>query len=74
MIEQLMCTFESDFKEFDKVEVPLHDLAFLARCGLVERDGSNLKITKRGRVFTRNIAASFNPYFNRQSERHAKAA
>ena len=81
VIEQLMCflevdmgaiaqSFEADPRAFTG------DLAALEEMtadGLVEIDGSRVRVTEAGRPFLRTACAAFDPYFETAAIRHAQA-
>lgn len=73
LIEELMCNFTVNFKDYKNIPVPRSALALLERDGLVEITGSQLQITQIGKTFVRIIASLFDPYFKVESNRHAKA-
>ena len=80
IIERLMCDFEVDLSavskrhgrsvellwpELDQLETFIYD-------GLVQLDGFVVKVTPRGRLLVRSIAAVFDAYFVNDVQRHAK--
>lgn len=69
-IEQVMCNFEADFGAFP--DVP-EKLAALEKDGLIEIAGNRLKVTEKGRPFTRVVACAFDAYFKAVEGRHARA-
>ncbi|HPF79048.1 MAG TPA: coproporphyrinogen III oxidase, partial [Alphaproteobacteria bacterium] len=73
LIERLMCDFALRFEDFETVNVPRAQLSLLAQDGIIEMDDDGLLITAAGKAFTRVVAACFDPYFNKDSGRHAKA-
>lgn len=73
LIEELMCNFTVNFEDYKNIPVPRSALASLEQDGLIEITGSKLKITQSGKTFVRVIASHFDPYFKKESNRHAKA-
>ncbi len=81
IIERLMCDFAVDLAavaarhgrkdlnfapEFERLQRFLDD-------GLAERDGLTIRVTPRGRLLVRSIAAAFDAYFSAAAGRHARA-
>ena len=78
LIEELMCNFEVDISCYndalrDDIDSININLSKLENDGLITIDGSHIKITDAGKPFTRVVASSFDPYFEIQEGRHAKA-
>jgi oxygen-independent coproporphyrinogen III oxidase len=81
VIEQIMCQGHVDLRQAadafgaDAREL-LNDARALrpfAQDGLVKLDGACVDVTGRGRPFLRSVAAAFDAYWERGSERHAAA-
>ena len=75
LIEELMCNFEvnlDDYKGFIGDSFGT-ELEVLEKDGLIIMDDMHLKITNAGKPFTRVVASCFDPYFEKQENRHAKA-
>ncbi len=78
LIEELMCHFEVDLTRYmgaieKSYDVIKKKLLLLMDDGLIILDGTFLQITDIGKPFTRVVAACFDPYFEQQEGRHAKA-
>lgn len=73
LIEELMCNFTINFADYKSIPVPRSALVLLEQDGLIEITGSHLRVTEIGRTFVRIIASHFDPYFKKESNRHAKA-
>jgi oxygen-independent coproporphyrinogen-3 oxidase len=73
LIEELMCNFTINFADYKSIPVPRSALVLLEQDGLIEIAGSHLRVTEIGRTFVRIIASHFDPYFKKESNRHAKA-
>lgn len=73
LIERLMCDFTVNFDDFEDIEIPYADLALLEQDSIVEISEKNLYIREEGKPFVRVVASCFDPYFNKESLRHAKA-
>lgn len=69
-IEQIMCNFEADFGAFPDVPEKLIELE---EDGIIKISGSILKVTEKGRPFTRVVACAFDTYFEAVEGRHARA-
>ena len=61
---ELAGRFSVDFETFMAEE--LEALRPMAEDGLVVRDGTGLRVTRRGQLFLRNIAMVFDPYLRRE--------
>lgn len=73
LIEELMCNFTVNFEDYKSIPVPRAALALLEQDGLIAITGSRLQVTQIGKTFVRIIASIFDPYFKKESDRHAKA-
>ena len=78
LIEELMCNFEVDLSKYEdalanEISTVNSNLLKLENDGLIIINGSHIKITDSGKPFTRVVASSFDPYFEIQEGRHAKA-
>lgn len=77
LIQTLMCYGEVDLSIHAGIlfSLPrtLPALAVLQQDGLVELGEEYLRITDKGRPFTRVVAACFDPYYEEKPDRHAKA-
>ncbi len=73
LIEKLMCRFRIDFAAHPDVPIPYGALAPLAADGIIELDDNGLTVTDAGRRLTRIVASCFDPYFDKDAGRHAKA-
>lgn len=77
LIETLMCQFEVDLGAYPGIKNSLikteKELMGLEEDKLIAMEGSYLKITERGRPFTRIIASCFDPYFQINKRQHAQA-
>lgn len=73
LIEELMCSFIVNFEDYKSIPVPRSALALLEQDGFIEITGSQLRVTEIGKTFVRIIASHFDPYFKKESNRHAKA-
>jgi oxygen-independent coproporphyrinogen-3 oxidase len=81
IIEQLMCTLEVDPEQVCRSHGLAHDvftaeresLAGLAEDGLVELNGSRIRVTDAGRPFVRVVAAAFDAYLREGEQRHSRA-
>jgi oxygen-independent coproporphyrinogen-3 oxidase len=73
LIERLMCDFKISFSDYEGIAIPHYDLLELEKDGIVKISGDALKVTDQGQVFARIVASCFDPYFNKESGRHAKA-
>lgn len=69
IIMRLMCYGRANCKETGVP--PMMD--GLAQDGLVMRQGDNIKITPKGRPFTRIVCTAFDEYLENKLRRHAKA-
>lgn len=81
IIERLMCDFSVDLGEIttrygrsprDLVH-ELSQLESFAQDGLVESEGSRLRVTEAGRIVVRSICAVFDVYFREAEGRHSRA-
>ncbi|NCC21553.1 MAG: oxygen-independent coproporphyrinogen III oxidase [Alphaproteobacteria bacterium] len=75
VIEKIMCFREVDFGH---LEAPIRNqalsrLASYQQDGLVELNGCSLKITEKGKIFTRLICTAFDAYWQESATKHAKA-
>jgi len=77
LIEEIMCGFTVDLADYDDIPYLCDDPVFsfegLEEDGLISFDGTCLNVTPRGRPFVRIVASCFDPYFQPQAGRHAKA-
>lgn len=81
IIERLMCDFAVDLGEVAtrygrKPRDLVHELSRLeafAADGLVQTEGSRLKVTAAGQVVVRSICAVFDVYFREAEGRHSRA-
>ena len=73
LIEELMCNSTVNFEDYKSIPVPRSALVLLEQDGLIEITGSQLQVTQSGKTFVRVIASLFDPYFKKESNRHAKA-
>jgi len=71
IIEHLMCQFQIPVFS-DQLEVRENLLA-LQQDGLVDWQGSILKVTNSGKPYVRNIAARLDPAFTAESQKHSLA-
>ena len=78
---QLFCSLEVDLDALrarhpgtlrDLVDEE-RDLGRLARDGLVVRDGARLRVTPRGQLLLRTVAAPFDTYHRKDARLHAPA-
>ena len=68
-----MCNSTVNFEDYKSIPVPRSALVLLEQDGLIEITGSQLQVTQSGKTFVRVIASLFDPYFKKESNRHAKA-
>jgi oxygen-independent coproporphyrinogen-3 oxidase len=81
IIEQIMCTFEADLEQIaarhGALLADLMDAApalqEMARDGIIDWDGTRLRVTNAGRPFVRSIAAAFDAYWQPEADRHSAA-
>lgn len=73
LISDLMCYFTVDLGDYPEIEIPQAELSALEQDGIVTCRDRILNITVRGRAFARIVATCFDPYFDAQENRHAKA-
>ncbi|MEI9914504.1 MAG: hypothetical protein WDN29_00300 [Methylovirgula sp.] len=74
IIERLMCGLAVDLSELaGDYSAEMESLRPMIQDGLVEFDGSRLAITKRGRPFSRIVAAAFDAYLPANAARHSVA-
>jgi oxygen-independent coproporphyrinogen-3 oxidase len=80
LITQLFCDLEVDLDAL-RARFPAalqdlhqeeHDLVALERDGLVVRDGARLRVTLRGQLLLRTVAAPFDTYHRADARRHAR--
>jgi oxygen-independent coproporphyrinogen-3 oxidase len=70
IIRDLMCNFFVDLEDrAARYESELESLRTLEHEGLVEIDGSRIRVTSLGRIFVRNIAMVFDAYLERDARR-----
>lgn len=81
VIERLMCDHKVDLEEVcaqfgaDAAEFAgLPALGALAADGLIERQGSLIKVTPEARQLVRSVAAAFDSYLGTGQARHSRAA
>lgn len=72
LIEKIMCDFKVNLEEYNNIEINPY-LKELEQDGMIIMNGKHLKVTNKGKPFTRIIASCFDPYFKRQENQHAKA-
>ncbi len=77
VIMKIMCDFELDFDNVDKIlgiesrkyfAIGIQKLKPMIDDGLVEIDGSLLSVSSKGRMMIRNIAMCFDGYIERQED------
>jgi oxygen-independent coproporphyrinogen-3 oxidase len=81
IIERLMCSLEVDPEEVCSGHSLAHDvftgererLKGMAEDGLVELDGTRIRVTEAGRPFVRVAAAAFDLYLRQDGQRHSRA-
>lgn len=73
LIKTMLCTFKIKFADHPDVPIPYAALAPLAADGVITLDDDGLTVTKEGRRIARIVASCFDPYFEKGTERHAKA-
>jgi len=74
IIERIMCDGAVDLAGFPgDYAAELERSTELAEDGLVRRDGSELRLTERGRPLVRTLAALFDRYLDRGIGRHSRA-
>ncbi|MFT8711061.1 oxygen-independent coproporphyrinogen III oxidase [Komagataeibacter rhaeticus] len=82
IIEQVMCTLQADLAETttryglpaDSLDPELGRLGGMARDGLVQVTGRQIRVTEKGRPFVRHVASVFDRYLGAGSAtRHASA-
>lgn len=73
LIKKLMCTFRVDYADHPEINIPYGALAPLTADGIITMDDDGLTVTDEGRRLTRIVAACFDPYFEHEAGRHAKA-
>jgi oxygen-independent coproporphyrinogen-3 oxidase len=81
IIERLMCTLEVDPEEVCRGRGLGHGvfaaererLKGLAEDGLVELEGTRIRVTEAGRPFVRVVAAAFDAYLRQEGQRHSSA-
>jgi oxygen-independent coproporphyrinogen-3 oxidase len=81
IIERLMCSLEVDPEEVCSGHSLAHDvftgererLKGMAEDGLVELDGTRIRVTEAGRPFVRVVAAAFDVYLRQDGQRHSRA-
>ncbi len=64
-ILDLMCRFETRWTDSTNYTDILDDLAELERDGLIERMENGVRITERGKTFTRNVCMAFDLHLKR---------
>lgn len=72
LIERILCDFEADIPA-DLLIAACPELSSMIAADLVQLKGHRLVVTSRGRPYVRNIAAAFDPDFNRAAARHSVA-
>lgn len=72
-IEQIMCNFSYEMKDFPSLPFPYEALKPMAEDGLMDLCADGFIIPPEGRTFVRLAAACFDPYVNANAGRHAKA-
>lgn len=72
LIERILCDFEADVPG-DLLIASCPQLTPMITAGLVELAGTHISVTAKGRPYIRNVAACFDPDFNRASARHSVA-
>ncbi len=75
LVERLMCFHRLDLGELDTtgLEGALGRLEDFERDGLIERDGTAIRVTEAGKPFTRVVCTAFDAYWHPTKGRHAKA-
>ena len=81
IIERLMCALEVDPEEVGRGHGPTREvftaererLKGMAEDGLVELDGTRIRVTEAGRPFVRIVAAAFDAYLQHGGQRHSRA-
>jgi oxygen-independent coproporphyrinogen-3 oxidase len=81
VIEQLMCNLTIDVAAAaathgapaDHFDAEMHMLAPMQRDGLIELNGSRLRITETGRPYLRTVCAAFDAYLRRGTAQHSIA-
>ncbi len=72
VIEDILCNFEADVPG-DLLIASCPHLTPMVAAGLVELSGTHVSVSAKGRPYIRNVAACFDPDFNRVSARHSVA-
>jgi len=72
VIERILCDFEADVPG-DLLIAACPALTPMTSAGLVKLSGAHVTVTARGRPYVRNIAACFDPDFNRATSLHSVA-
>jgi oxygen-independent coproporphyrinogen-3 oxidase len=70
VIFQIMCNLRADTAPFADADAALQRLA---DDGIVERKGTQIKVTTLGRPFMRHVAACFDPYLAQGAARHSSS-
>ncbi len=81
LIMELFCSLEVDLEALrarfpgtlQDLGAETRDLAGLERDGLVEREGARLRVTPRGQLLLRTVAAPFDTYHRADARLHAPA-
>lgn len=81
IIEQLMCYFTIDVGELckqhgfspDFVDRSLEKVRSMEKDGIVETDGTVVRVSDRGQYFVRSICACFDTHIESQEKRYARA-
>ncbi len=72
LIERILCDFEAEIPA-DLLIAACPELSPMIATGIVQLNGRHLTVTSRGRPYVRNVAAAFDPDFNRAVARHSVA-
>ena len=73
LIEKLMCSFDLDMNDLGDIRYDSGGLNELEQDEIIRFDHGRLRVTGRGKPFTRIVASCFDPYFQQEENRHAKA-
>ncbi len=75
VIEQIMCSGKASFCHLPVpvVRAALTKLSGFEQDGIIEIDGCELTVTKKGRIFTRLVCTAFDGYWQESETKHAKA-
>jgi oxygen-independent coproporphyrinogen-3 oxidase len=73
VVDTLMCQFEISRDQMNLLDVADVDVDELQRDGLIVMDDDVLRVTTRGRLYVRNIAARLDPGFQAAHQKHSLA-